>query len=196
MNKLKDIFASLSSNSEFPIVVAHYERADFTVGDEKEFHWALVVIKESSDLTGPAWQAIDRHYSDGRGVVWLLDAREVHLASSRRCMGGVCIGNIGQGDIPALDEVSEPNEFYSLPSCLNEMQLIKTNTPSPKFEGWNCRDWIMETIELLKARGWVTAPVTSQSSLIPSLKRASVETLRLREKKKNLKAKVVDFESA
>ena len=53
---------------------------------------------------------------------------------------------------------------------------LKTDHPE-----WNGRSWVMEAIELLKPKGWVDSRIESQQSLLPSLKKAAAETVRLME---------------
>ena len=46
---------------------------------------------------------------------------------------------------------------------------------------WNSQSWVMEAIEALKPKGWVDARIESQQSLLPSMKKAASETVRLLE---------------
>lgn len=55
----------------------------------------------------------------------------------------------------------------------------------PKFEGWNCRDWVLEVIkDILVPNGWADAGISTQQSLLPSLKIAAPETVKARKKNK------------
>ncbi|KAK7693544.1 hypothetical protein QCA50_003113 [Cerrena zonata] len=176
MNKLKELFGSTTSQEpSHSLVIAQYERADFTVGNEEEFHWALIVLTNVREQKGPSWQALEYNYSDGRGLVWRLVAADVGLPKSEKCFGGVRIGTIKSEDIATMDEI------------------IKSNVPSPKFDGWTCRDWIMETLELIEPKGWVDPKVTTQSSLIPFMKKASQATQTKRETKKKREVVIVEF---
>ncbi|EIM79802.1 uncharacterized protein STEHIDRAFT_26097, partial [Stereum hirsutum FP-91666 SS1] len=147
----------------YPIAVVQYERADYSVGNEEHLHWALIVITNEGDLTGPCWQVVDRHYSDGRGVVWeLFDGNEVRLKMTKKCLGGVKIGTVKDKDL----------EFFATVSA-------QSQAPVPKFEGWNCRDWVIEAIGhlALAQKGWIaTGGVPDQAALLPALKRASAQT--------------------
>lgn len=108
-------------------------------------------------MTGPSFQAIDRHYSDGRGVVWTLHYTQTdHLVNvlSRRCLGGVRIGGIsfrvddegGEGRWKTREELEcEVREV---------VELIRGHEPVVKrdVEGWNCRSWVLEALQLLREK--------------------------------------------
>ena len=57
-------------------------------------------------------------------------------------------------------------------------QAITSHLPvdTDKPEGWNCRDWVMECIEIMKEGGWAYDDIKSQGDLFPALKQASVLT--------------------
>ena len=65
-------------------------------------------------------------------------------------------------------------------------QLIHANAqPVPNFEGWNCRDWVLEVIkDILVPSGWADAGISTQQSLLPSLKFAAPETVNARKENK------------
>lgn len=101
--------------NEYPIAVVQYERADYSVGNEEHLHWALIVITNEGDLTGPCWQVVDRHYSDGRGVVWeLFDGNEVRLKMTKKCLGGVKIGTVKDKDLEFFATVSAQSGAVSI----------------------------------------------------------------------------------
>ncbi|KAL1731441.1 hypothetical protein EV714DRAFT_271678 [Schizophyllum commune] len=159
--------------STFSLAVMQYERADFSVGQEEELHWALVATQTNgNDIKGYAsWQAIDRHYSDGRPdpVVWELHySPDVRLHQDAKCLGGVNIGQLKGQDVKKMNK------------------LIHANAqPMPRFEGWNCRDWVLEVIkDILVANGWADAGISTQQSLLPSLKIAAPETVNARKENK------------
>ena len=55
----------------------------------------------------------------------------------------------------------------------------------PKFEGWNCRDWVLEVIkDVLVPNGWADAGISTQQSLLLSLKIAALETVNARKENK------------
>lgn len=96
--------------STFSLVVRQYERADWGVGHEEELHWAIVSTHTSyNDIKGYAsWQAIDRHYSDGRPnpVVWELHySPDVRLHQDAKCLGGMNIGQLKGQDVKKLNKV-------------------------------------------------------------------------------------------
>lgn len=56
--------------------------------------------------------------------------------------------------------------------------------------GWNCRDWVMECVEIMREGGWVFDDIHQQADLLPAMRRASVLT------KEHHRATVVDFDAA
>ncbi|KAI5887669.1 uncharacterized protein SCHCODRAFT_02671654 [Schizophyllum commune H4-8] len=159
--------------STFSLAVMQYERADFSVGHEEELHWAIVAVHSSdNDIKGYAsWQAIDRHYSDGRPnpIVWELHySSDVQLNKDARCLGGVYIGQLKGQDVKKLNK------------------LIHANVqPVSKFEGWNCRDWVLEVIkDILVPNGWADGGISTHQSLLPSLKIAAPKTVKARKENK------------
>ena len=55
----------------------------------------------------------------------------------------------------------------------------------PKFEGWNCRDWVLKVIEdILVPNGWADSGIATQQLLLPSLKIAASETVNARKENK------------
>lgn len=62
----------------------------------------------------------------------------------------------------------------------------------PKFEGWNCRDWVLKVIEdILIPNGWADGGILTQQSLLPSLKIAAPKTVKAREENKLAAPRVV-----
>ena len=62
----------------------------------------------------------------------------------------------------------------------------------PKFEGWNCRDWVLEVIkDILVPNGWADSGILTQQSLLPSLKIAAPETVIARKENKLVAPHVV-----
>ncbi|KAJ3745817.1 hypothetical protein DFH05DRAFT_1055928 [Lentinula detonsa] len=154
---LNQIFGN---NETYPIVVIQYERDGFSVGREDQFHWALIVITDEKEKSGPCWQALDRHYSDGRGVIWeLYDGKVVHPERTTKCLGGVKVGSVKKSELKSLKEI------------LGALQ------PAPKFHEWNCRDWVVEAILCLQVNGWISEGVIpSQDFLLTGLREASAQT--------------------
>ncbi|KAI0322763.1 hypothetical protein OF83DRAFT_426455 [Amylostereum chailletii] len=96
---------SIFSSKQHRIAVVQYERADYSVGAEEELHWAIIVITDTTYQTGPAFQAIDRHYTNTQEVVWSLFAKDVNLGSTRKCLGGVYVGTVKASDLESLHQV-------------------------------------------------------------------------------------------
>ncbi|KAG6849901.1 hypothetical protein H0H93_003915 [Arthromyces matolae] len=141
---------------------AEYERADYSVNNPEELHWALAVLQEDEVQEGPCWQVIDRHYRDGR-VEWSIIYQPVRLGKTMKCLGGVCVGRV---EADKLEEMK---------------QLILNSQPVIKFQGWNCRDWIMEVLLLLKHHGFLTQDVPdTQSGLLIYMRQAGPKTLERR----------------
>ena len=125
-------------NPSYPIVIAQYKRDDYGVGSEQYLHWALIVLTSKEELEGHCFQAVDRHYSDGRGTVWEPHyTPSASLRKTTKCLGGVQIGSVKARKLDAL------------------VMLVRAHPTTPKFEGWNCRDWILEVVELLATEGWI-----------------------------------------
>ncbi|THH14273.1 hypothetical protein EW146_g6047 [Bondarzewia mesenterica] len=101
MNKISDL---LGVDETLPIVLVQYERDEYGVGTEEHLHWALVVFTKAREQQGPCFQVVDRHYRDGR-VEWLLIDQNVTLGSTKKCLGGVHIGNIKKSKLGTLREV-------------------------------------------------------------------------------------------
>jgi len=159
-------FYSKMLNPSYPIVIAQYKRDEYGVGDEEHLHWALIVIKSKDQLAGHCFQAIDRHYSDGRGTVWSPHyAPHASLEKTTKCLGGVQIGSVRARELDDL------------------VAIIRHHPTAPKFDGWNCRDWIIEVIELLRGKGWISEAFAGdhlqgnpQSRYLIYLRQASVNT--------------------
>ncbi|OSX62452.1 hypothetical protein POSPLADRAFT_1057065 [Postia placenta MAD-698-R-SB12] len=91
-------------------------------------------------------------------AIWVLYDQDVSLFTTRKCLGGVYIGSIKHSQLKLLREV------------------VYTNPPTNRPAEWNCRDWVMEVIQLFSEKGWLYANIPAQSTLLPSLRRASVAT--------------------
>ncbi|TCD67933.1 hypothetical protein EIP91_011797 [Steccherinum ochraceum] len=143
---------------EYHIHVVQYERADMGVGNEEELHWALILLLPDKDrMKGLCFQAIDRHYRDG-SVQWELFDKEDDLRNTRKCLGGVTIGRLGEADVQTLHA------------------LVKNMLPVSRYQGWNCRDWVMELIQVMTEKGWVPYIIPDQATIIAKMKEASVAT--------------------
>ena len=53
-----------------------------------------------------------------------------------------------------------------------------------KSEGWNCRDWVIEAIQLLRAKGWIPIDIPDQATLLPSLRAASSASAAARKERR------------
>ncbi|KAG6812522.1 hypothetical protein H0H92_002413 [Tricholoma furcatifolium] len=141
--------------THYPIIIAQYERDDYSIKNPEQLHWAIIVLEDVKEQKGPCWQAINRNYRDGR-VEWNLSNSIVRLASTSKCLGGVCICHVKAENVKDLE------------------QLVLTNTPTVKFDGWNCRDWVIEVIGMLKDKEWVIEleDVKKQEDLFPHMIKA------------------------
>ncbi|KAG6888810.1 hypothetical protein C0995_005830 [Termitomyces sp. Mi166 len=170
MNFLKNILKS----SQYPIVIAQYERDDYSFNNPEQLHWAIAVLEDEEEQKGPCWQAVDCHFRDGR-LEWDIADKVIKLTNTMKCLGGVCIGYVGADKLDDLREI------------------ILSNSPMIKFHGWNCRDWIMEVVSLLKNKGFVKYDVPStQDDLFPLMRAAGQKTLVRRSKGKR-KVKIVSI---
>lgn len=57
------------------------------------------------------------------------------------------------------------------------MQMLSSHEPKVTDDRWNCRSWVMEVIELMTAKGWITTTIRSQNRLMPTLRAANVGSL-------------------
>ncbi|KAI0961012.1 hypothetical protein AcV7_000232 [Taiwanofungus camphoratus] len=138
--------------SVYPVVIAQYERDDSGLGKEENLHWALLVVTDLARLSGPTFQAVDRLYSDGRGKVWELSYLEsTSLRRTSKCLGGIQIGWV---------KTSQVNDLIT---------LIQRHPVTPKSSSWNCRDWVVEVIGLLKTRGWIDPTVVPAGANVPGV---------------------------
>ncbi|KAH9855449.1 hypothetical protein C2E23DRAFT_724361 [Lenzites betulinus] len=152
---------------EYSIVVSQYERGCYSVGNEEQFHWAIVIITNENERKGYMYQAVNKvsRTPEGLGVVvWELSTSdEVSLEKSRRCLGAVRVGVVKQ------------KELQDLHKAIVNHPPVDTGKP----DGWNCRDWVMECIEIMKEGGWAYDGINQQGDLFPTLKQASVQTKEL-----------------
>ncbi|KAG6853009.1 hypothetical protein C0991_007492 [Blastosporella zonata] len=138
--------------SRYPIVVSQYERDGYSANDPEQLHWAIIVLVDEDDQKGPCWQAIDVYYRDGR-VEWKMPViREEVLGKTTKCLGGVIVGYVPSKQLDDLEKV------------------VVSNSPTIKFAGWNCRDWVMEVIGMLRKHEWVEIEIPGQAILFPPMK--------------------------
>lgn len=153
------------------VAIVQYERDDYSVGHEEQLHWAVVAVvsKDESEIKAAVWQIMDRHYSDGRPSEWSLShVPTMPLNKTMKCLGGVIIGVMERKDIDSANKL-----------------IHDLAQPKPKFPGWNCRDWVVEVIkDILSPRGWADARITTQHSLLPSLRLASQASANARQQHK------------
>ncbi|KAK7681483.1 hypothetical protein QCA50_015575 [Cerrena zonata] len=157
MNRIRNLLVANNDKLNH-IVIAQYKRAEYSVGAEENFHWAIIVLEKigaGDGFEGPCYQVFDRHYNDERGIQWILFNKAVSLDRTEKTLGGISIGTIKRKDLEELD------------------QILSNHLPVVKFAGWNCRDWVMEAIGLLRAKGWIPHEITEQATLLPALREAS-----------------------
>ncbi|RDB19909.1 hypothetical protein Hypma_012968 [Hypsizygus marmoreus] len=167
-----NLMTDMLLNRVYPIVIAQYQRDDFGVGGEHMLHWALVVLWNKEDpFEGHAYQAIDRHYSDGRGVIWKQHDIDIVLNNTVKCLGAIQIGEV------------KARKFKDLHGLIVGYPTV----PKAHVPGWNCRDWVLEVVELLREKGCIyesvyPAPVAAmgtkaaQPHLLQYLRTVSVQT--------------------
>ncbi|KIY46409.1 hypothetical protein FISHEDRAFT_75659 [Fistulina hepatica ATCC 64428] len=151
----KRLFSSNSGSPRLAVIQYTRPRAGYgNIGDEEGFHWALVALQ--NDLAGgPA------------RVEWVLEARDgVDLRRSGSCLGGVYIAKVQKLSFHDLKKAVE-----STATAVGGRLIL---TPKEGVPGWNCRDWLVETIvNVLIPNDWVYNDISSQASLLPRLKEAS-----------------------
>ncbi|KAH9884920.1 hypothetical protein C8Q73DRAFT_796037 [Cubamyces lactineus] len=163
----------LLGKESYPIVVSQYKRSNFGVGNEEDLHWAIVIMTDEDKLEGRMYQAVNRINDTRDGVTWdISTAEKVSLERSSRCLGGVCIGVVKQKELSTLDKA------------------LLENAPLAKSTEWNCRDWVMECIAIMKDGGWVADGIYRQQDLIPAMKQASALTVEVGQ------PALVDFDGA
>lgn len=123
------------------------------------------MLTSKEELEGHCFQAVDRHYSDGRGTVWEPHyTPSASLRKTTKCLGGVQIGSVKARKLDAL------------------VTLVRAHPTIPKFEGWNCRDWILEVVELLATEGWINKSFVAlgedpQARLLVDFRKVSQNTV-------------------
>ncbi|KAJ3972422.1 hypothetical protein EV361DRAFT_970872 [Lentinula raphanica] len=89
-------------------------------------------------------------------ILQLYDGHKVYLEHTTKCIGGVKVGSIKKSELKSLKEI------------------LSAHHPTPKFPGWNCRDWVIEVIAILQQNGWIyQGVIPSQAFLLPGLRSAS-----------------------
>ncbi|KAG6876626.1 hypothetical protein C0992_012226 [Termitomyces sp. T32_za158] len=170
MNFLKNILKS----SQYPIVVAQYERDDYSFDHPEQLHWAIIVLENVKDQKGQCWQAVDRHFRDGQ-VEWRIAHKIIKLGNTTKCLGGVCIGQV---EADQVDDIRE---------------VILSHSPMIRFNGWNCRDWIMEVIAVLKNNEFVKYDIPDTQDGYFSLMRTAGQKTLVRRGKGKRGVKIVSF---
>ncbi|KAJ6512980.1 hypothetical protein C8R45DRAFT_890811 [Mycena sanguinolenta] len=165
-------------NPTYPIVIAQYERDDYSVGNEEHLRWALMVVRNSDKLRGPIFQAIDRLYYGGTTATWERSyLPEGDLLKTTKCIGLIQIGSVKARDLDSFIAMvgdSDPNKGHPV---------------IPKFQGWRCKDWILEVIDLLKQNSdWIDntlvphGQTARREMFLPALRRAGKATAEVRAK--------------
>lgn len=156
-----------ASNTALPIVIAQYKRDDMGVGQEEKLHWALIIITDARELSGPCFQLVDRTYRhpDGRikSFSWNIHSVQAVLSKTTKCLGGVQVGCVRASELATVCD------------------LINSHAPVPKSPEWNCRDWISEVLGLLHKRYCIDTRILPPGArpidcLLPSLRWASRAT--------------------
>ena len=96
------------SGRDYSVVVSQYIRSNYFLGNEEKFHWALIVLADFEEQTGPLWQAVNSVVPTGGGQgveVWRIDSQNAALWKTSKCLGGVIIGRIDPNEMDAFSKV-------------------------------------------------------------------------------------------
>ncbi|KAH8077883.1 hypothetical protein BXZ70DRAFT_911266 [Cristinia sonorae] len=97
----------------------------------------IILLEPGEKPVGECFQVVNQLCPYGR-VIWNIDSRIVDLRRTRKCLGGLSIGQLKQADMPAFKEVPA----------------------MPQSAGWNCRDWVVQAIAIMMNEGWVRLRIT------------------------------------
>ena len=64
--------------------------------------------------------------------------------------------------------------------------MIAAHGPIVKFDGWNCRDWVMEVVGMMAEKKWVQHDIPDQATLVTRMKLASVATKEVYERREDV----------
>ncbi|OJT10168.1 hypothetical protein TRAPUB_13273 [Trametes pubescens] len=175
----------LGKERVYSIVVSQYIRVIYGLGAEEKLHWSIVVITDERNLKGHIYQIVTGGPGSIRnGTTWeMTTSDKASLYKSSKCLGGVRIGSVREGQMDSLDKVSGSRGFILAQRSSSRLthisQAIRRNIPVPKSKDWNCRDWVMECIETMKEYGWADRRLCRQEDLFPAMKQASALTAQL-----------------
>ncbi|KAJ7027727.1 hypothetical protein C8F04DRAFT_1237990 [Mycena alexandri] len=163
-------------NASLPVVIAQYSRDDYGAGQEEFLHWALMVIVKRGSLEGPTWHAIDKHRPDGQ-VFW----ERAYLPKASLLRTSKCIGLVQIGIVKARD-------LKSFISVVGSGDPSTGHPVSPSFQGWRCKDWVLEVIEIIReTEGWIDESVlapgrpATREVFYPALRRVAQATQQARQ---------------
>ncbi|TFY74033.1 hypothetical protein EWM64_g9979 [Hericium alpestre] len=154
-------FVAKVTNQQYPLVLAQYKRDDFGIGTEQHLHWALLVVTDSKHISGPCFQAVDRTYQDARGKKWSAHfAPAASLMAMDKCLGAVQIGTVKHRELDAF------------------IACMQAHATVPKFNGWNCRDYVLELVEILRSLGHIRSDIARgrpcvMQDFLPELRQVS-----------------------
>jgi hypothetical protein len=173
-------------NRSYPIVIAQYERDGFSAGSEEKLHWAIMVVTDTEELRGHIFQAIDRTYSNRPypNTVWERSYRDpsASLLKTTKCVGIAQIGSVKARDLDTLI------------ALVGDGDNSKGYQAVPRFEGWRCKDWVLEVVDLLRTHNpdWIDGTVvplgkkTDRNMFYPALRLAGAATMQAR--RRNVRA--------
>lgn len=95
-----------AASDVYRIVVAQYTRLGYNVGQEEDFHWALVLLRPNKSA-GYAYQVTNDVVSLGDGVgkvIWKHQHQDIDLDKSSKCKGGVVIGTLHESDMAEFNK--------------------------------------------------------------------------------------------
>ncbi|KAG6849898.1 hypothetical protein H0H93_003912 [Arthromyces matolae] len=176
MNFLKNIFGP----SQYPVVIVQYECNDYSADNPEQLGQLIkyCVIKPER----PAWPML----ADFRPP---LAGWERRLGTLRWQVSCACeYSQVSRWRLHRLYRSKE------IGGHIKGGDVISSNQPAVKFQGWNCRDWIMEVVALLKRNGFIDYKIpAAQEGLFQALRIAGHKTLALRETGNNSEVEIVQI---
>ncbi|KAJ7452850.1 hypothetical protein FB451DRAFT_1373967 [Mycena latifolia] len=163
-------------NESYAVCIAQYARDDMGAGHEEYLHWALMVVTKVGALEGPTFHAVDRTKPDGQVTWQRAYLPKASLLKTSKSLGLVQIGSVKARDLKSFIAV------------VGDSDQSTGHPTRPKFQGWRCKDWVLEVIDLLKAEkaGWIddimVAPgyAATREMFLPALRRVANATMDAR----------------
>lgn len=155
-----------SPASDYPIVIVQHRYSAVVPADD-EMRWSLMILTTFNlyklaipsepvhgvEMAGQAFavapQSSDtRETNYGQDISWTMThSRDMRLSMvndpHKKCLGGVKLGSIAKDN-------RDPKEVQE--ELAEVVELMKSHQPIPKSEDWDCRDWLLEVVGLLRER--------------------------------------------